>query len=318
MENNFLSEFINQLKLFIKELNDSHSTSGTIKFLEKCDYLDKNKIVKKFLTTVEPKKLLIQNRDISIFNEKFSIIPGINLSNIWNFISDELKTRTWNYLQLLYIYAELIIQEPGTNNENVQTMFLSMMQNSHTNNTDSKSNDDLDKFNPYEGVGENNVDFSVDDLLTGSLPEEKSSSNFDLSKFMNGNNSMFNPQMLAQMVGLGNNIDMTNLNSYFTQISPEAIEQAKQSIKSILDTQNDNTSKLFSGMLDNITSELSNIDLTQGNPMENLFKIAHNVADKIKSSDETESLNFNDLLNTTQKLTQNLTSQYESDKKSDK
>ncbi len=83
----------------------------------------------------------------------------------------------------------------------------------------------------------------------------------------------------------------------------EDIDEATNSIKSLLGNNvDDNTSNLISDMLTNIKDELQKEDMSSGNPLDSIVKIAESVASKIKPKIEEDGIDMTQLWNSTQTL----------------
>jgi hypothetical protein len=98
-------QFMNALKLFINEIDDGSDEIIKIKSL--FEKIDIKKISERFVKLLTPLRDKIKNKDISIFNETFMILPNVNLSRIWKSLTDEKKERVWLFITLFDMLSSI-------------------------------------------------------------------------------------------------------------------------------------------------------------------------------------------------------------------
>ena len=101
-------------------------------------------------------------------------------------------------------------------------------------------------------------------------------------------------------------INLNQLTDQLKNMKQEDIDEATDTIRNMLGT-NDNgaAGELISDMLTNIRDELQNEDISSGNPLNNIVKLAENVANKMKPKMDNSDVNVEDLFKSTKNLTDN-------------
>ena len=291
----YYKEFVNNLKLFITELDTYHSTQGTTKFLLAFDKLNMVKIISRYHKISTKYLDQINNKsEYIIFEPGFNLFPGINLKYIWSYLDSTQKNRLWIYLQLLYLSSDFIINtvndsKNSTNNNNDNND--NNDNNVNSDNKDNKDNKDME-FNPYEGINKNNSDINI------SLEDLK-----DEVKEIQDNK----PTALGALGSMfGINVDIDSIMNEFKNINTDEIENATNNIKDLLGSNVDNnTSTMINDLLTDISSELkqsTNNKENGSNPLDNMINIAKNVADKIMPNIKNKNINVNDLWKSTQDI----------------
>ena len=291
---NFMS-LINEIHMYAP----SKTTERLLKSVGKLDVASISKIIARFNIIANKYKKLIDNRDENLFiNSDFNPIPELNFSIFWNNLLAEQKDRIWIYLQLLTIASNFImnfVTQTNTVESHVNTSVKEVTPVKEVTHVKEDEKKKL-KFNPYEGIGVKNDNFSMDAILSGpkTLPtEEKPDSGLGL-----GN--------LSSMLNLGKMFDMNALANELKNIDVSQIEQATDNIKDLLGQSLDKeTSEMITDMVTDITDELKKVpdNDTSGNPIEKLFKIAESVAGKIGPKMKDKNIDIKKLWNSAQNLT---------------
>lgn len=299
-------QFVSNLYNFSVELHQYAPSSDTEKFIEVFEQLNMGKVILRYLNIVREHEPQIKNKDESIFNNQFNILPGIDLSAIWQKLDQPKKARVWTYLQILYVLCESMMTqakkieqtgvsfEQSNDDELLNRLILNAKQAKNEDQDQDKGKQEI-TFNPYIGVGGSDENYSVEQMFGGpdTLPaEEESGPNVGLG--------------LGNMMGLDKMLDLGELSKQFKDIDPDELGIATENIKKMMgENVDEKTSNTMSDMLNNITSELKNGDLSEGNPFENLVKIAENVAKKMKPQLESGELDLSGFMGTTANLANN-------------
>ena len=273
------TKFSANLQHFVSDLHRYAPTTGTKNFLDNFTKLDMVKVVDRFYNYIKPHQESVAGKKEEIFDSPFVVFPGIDLSGFWKELGPGQKAKIWTHIQILFIQSELIRHTPKPVEE-----------------PSEKSG--MDNFNPYVGVGSSTTDFGVNDIIKtlNSVPEEESAGP--------GMSSML------KMMGFDKMINIDELKEQLENMNQEDIEQATESIKSMLGGNvDDNTAGLITEMLSNISEELKQGNLSKDDPFGSLTKIADVVSNKLKPKIENENIDMRQLLNSTEQMSANLTDQ---------
>jgi len=271
----YYNDFSKNLFNLLSDINRYSASNKTKTLLEQFTKLNIEKIMKNYITSIK-KKDCFENE--AIFCKALFILTDIDMKFLWYESKENQKKKIWTYLKILYIQAELAL-----NTEKKQ----------QSNEKNNDENTELINFNPYTGVGETNRNYSIDEMFSGpeSLPNDSSQNT---------------TSPLGGMFNLGKMLNLDELGDKLKGLDKEQITMATNDIKKLLGTNMDEkTNNLISDMLSNITTELGKEDISTGNPLTNIMKIAENVANKMKPQMASEEIDFHGLLNSTQSLVNN-------------
>ena len=226
--------------------------------------------------------LLQHNRNLFKLTEhknnkhvRVTIVPAIDIDAVYDFFTNDEQNLLWEYMLAMHNSSSTLIDIINNPNQ--------------TNNLNIEKYANIDKFYdkfwalypdstlimkrkydnmPFIGVGSLNENYDIKTLHSGPelLPEQTSPNNFG---------------GMAKMFGIEKMIDIDALRSGLKNISPEEIDKATASIKEFLGDVDENTTNVITEILTDITSELKKDELSSGNPIDNLFKIAENVTQKV-------------------------------------
>lgn len=289
----YLSEYFTGMVKFMEVLGAKEDTGSVNKFYVKftTGKLNVGKVMLRMMKLTKPSWSRIVAKDETLFDNKFSIVPGVDLNKLWSKLDNDKKGNVWKYLEFLHLVAECYVQMTTTGKVDAEKMTKEVKQVKESNKVTevtkvTKTKPKPLEFNPYEGVG-GDGDFGVDDLLTGDLPPEENEEG--------GGPSLFNPSMLASAAGLGNVFDGEKLKEQLGSLTPEEINKAKSSIKKALAGKNDKVADVLGGMLDDVTDQLAKEDLSKGNPLQNIMKVAESIAGKLKPKMEKHGVTAGEL-----------------------
>ena len=216
--------------------------------LERFDQLNMALVRNRLSPVLKSNEKSLKNKDNSLFNNNFIILPNIDLKDIWSGLSSGQKKKVWTYLNLLLALVDL---------------FDDSVVDSAVDSAEGKE-DDIE-FNPFVGVGKDG-ELGVNDIIG----EDEGPPEVGIGS-------------MTKMLGLDKILDVENLQSELKNMNEEEIDKATQSIKSMIGPQmGGNAGNLIDNMLKNVTDELKNNDLSKGDPMKNIMKIAESVAAKMK------------------------------------
>ena len=106
-----------------------------------------------------------------------------------------------------------------------------------------------------------------------------------------------NLQNLGDIKNLEKLIDMKKFSEDIKNINNDEIAEATGNIKKLLGKNADEkTSNLLSDMLDSITNELQGNNISEGDPISNIMKVAETVANKMKPRIESENINLQNVV----------------------
>lgn len=276
-------------------------------------------IVKKIYITVSANLKLLTDHNNQLFNIKekrgdknviITLIPGINISEAYEYIPLDKRSEFWTVFEnIFYSSVKLLeIANPEYVNDNIRKVVDKIQKNVNVLNSIKELRKRVpdtsllpkEEFNPFVGVGQNNQEYSVNDIMSG--PKDVS---------LNGENSNFGISSVASMMGVGVGLDkMLDLNKIAQElknIDKKEIDNATANIMKLMGANVDsNASEMITMMLQDITSELKKDDLSKGNPLENIFKIADTVAQRIAPKIDPSKIDQKTMLSSTMNLAKNM------------
>ena len=275
-------------------------------------------MIKKIYIFITKNYKYVQSRDRQLFTirdtkgvkpVKITIIPGIDIDNVYDRLSENSKKELWDYIDMLY-YSSIKMLSLVKNFSDNEKKLLGMMEEKisdekiqnefYTKNPDSKIYKKSNTFNPYLGVGDNNSDFGVDQMTNDmNIATEESNSSHGIGS-------------MVSMLGLDKMLGIDQLADQLKNIDPKDIEEAGAHIKKLLgDNIDEGTSEMINMMLHDITSEFKKDGLAgDGNAMENIIKLAGNVANKMIPKIDPTKINVDKIWESTQNLANNCQNQY--------
>lgn len=287
--------FITTLYKFIYDLNRYVPNSGSQEILQIYDKLDTAKVIFRLYHLLNSNIEKVKNKDETLFNTTFIMLPNIDLSVHWSKLIKGQKDKLWLYLNILYVETDILV---NSKQDPQQTTVKDVKDNKEVNDTKEEGPVvKKDDFDPFVGVGSNNEEFGVEQMYS-SVPslEDDKPSGVGIEAIMN-------------LTGFDKMINMNDLTSQLKNMSKEDIDNATNSIKSYLGPNVDSkTTDLISDMLMSVSEELKNNNgLTNGaNPITTIKNIAETVASKMRPNIEKNNIDVTQLLNATQAFGNNL------------
>lgn len=281
--------FITTLYNFMNDLNRYSHNDNIHKLIQVYNQLDMAKVIFKVANFTKEFANDINNKNQSIFDKPLFILPEIDLSLQWSKLTTAQKNKSWTYLHILSIESDFLMNFDKQSSE-VQSVHVSQPTEQITQTETSQEPKHLD-FNPYVGVGTNDGNYGVNELYsaTPNLKDDKPTAPGISS--------------VLSMLGVDKMINMDELSQQLKNMKKEDIDNATNNIRSLLGNNIDeNTSALINDMLTGITTELNNKNVGNGDPLQNIMKIAESVATKIQPRMENQNFDMSKLLNSTQTL----------------
>jgi len=279
--NKLYNEYVNSYCDFLKDLNryNNNSNEHITNYLNVHDKLDFNKVMLRYLSVFKEHEELLNKKDEKLFEYKLEILPQINISELYNNLTDKQKNKIWTYLQILFIQSELLLNNKETP--------------SPTNNMEtSKELEESKEFNPFKGVG-STTEYTVDELFSNI--EKISDKEYNMGL-----------ESIIETTGIDKMIDLNKLSEQLKNLNKEEIDEATNNIKGLFgDKMDKNTGDLLNNMLNNITSELKKEDISNGNPIKNIMKIAETVATNLKPQINEKNIDMSKLWNSTENIAKN-------------
>ena len=149
MERKYIDGFKTELSKFMLTINELMPSETTEYVLSKFPQLNMMKIITRFYKIMTPLKDKLTKHDPSMFENKLFIVPEFNISFFWENLPQQHQY-ILSILQRLLIYSNIIMDNSPQSTETTTTTQQSPTQNK--------------QFNPFEGVGGNNVGLSVNSL----------------------------------------------------------------------------------------------------------------------------------------------------------
>lgn len=279
-------EFVKSLYAMFKDMNRYYPTEGVQQLIGVFDKLDMGKVMLRFLNTMRTYEHQLKNRDETIFNKSIILFPDVDVSEIWQNLTDKQKDKIWTYLQILYIQSELLLNREEIEGQTDKSVVVKNMQNDVENHKV--------EFNAYEGVGSNEPEnYNVNEMFSGM-------DKLDDSNYTPGISS------LMKNMGIEKMLNIEKLSEQLKNMKKEDIDEATKNIKGLFgDNIDNNTQEALSNMLHNITDELKKKDISEGNPIENIIKIAETVASNIGPKLMEKNVDMSKLWGQTRNMTNN-------------
>lgn len=242
---------------------------------------------------------------------KVTIIPGIDIDVVYDKLNTDNQNLLWNYVDMLY-YSSIKMLSLVKNFSDNEKELLKLMEEKisedsirehfYSRNPNSKIYKKSDTFNPYIGIGENGTGYSVDEMTNDmNLANENSA------------DGTYGVSSMVSLLGIDKMLGIDQLADQLKNIDPKDIEEAGSHIKQLLGNNIDEgTSDMINMMLHDITDEFKKDGLSGsgGNAMENIIKLAGNVANKMLPKIDPKKINVDKIWESTQNLANNCTNQY--------
>jgi hypothetical protein len=272
---------------------------------------DIGNIIKRVFNIVSSDLESLKNKDTKLFQLKekkngktirLIILPGIDLDEAYNLMSNDSKELLWKFVKSLYVASSkliLMVNKSGIS-ESVIKLTNEISDGFNTQELLSTFHSTFpgstliakDDFDPFIGVGTNAGNFSVNDILNAPKQVQEVSSP--------GIGSM------AKMLGVDKMLNLDDLSKQLQNINQKDIDDATENIKKLLGGNVDEgTSDMINMMLKDITQELKTDNIAKGDPINNIVKIAETVAKNMIPKIDPKKVDMNKVWSSTQNLSKN-------------
>ena len=275
-------------------------------------------IIKKVFMIVSNNINYLKNKDVRLFDIKekrngidvtVTLLPGINLYEAFLNLEKPKRKKMWKYVKGIYIASLDMISfiQNGNIDENIKIItdnFKSEVSETYIKQEydtifKNKDKNDLKKeeFNVFTGVGENNNNYSVEEMNSGPelLPDQQAPPDSGIG-------------LILEATGLNKMINLDDLAEQLKNITPEEIKEATDSIKKLLGKNLDEkTAQVIDDMINDVTQELTenkkeNLKDGKGG-LSTIGKIAETVAKKVMPKINSKNLDPQKIIESTQNLT---------------
>jgi hypothetical protein len=248
---------------FLSDLDRYYPNDKCAKFVEllKGGQLDMQRVAFRYYKYLEEHKELITSKDSSLFEKPLYLLPEINMSEYWPNLTSNQQKKMFIYINILFVTSETLLT------------------------ANKKKEADIDVI---AGVGPTDNNYSVSDVYSGPMvmPGEEES-----------NNAGPGLESVSKMLGVDKMLNLQELSEHLNSMDPEALEQTFGSIESLMGSKFDDAQKqTFASMFEHIKEGLTSEDLSSGSSIENLFKIANKVSEKMRPELKKSGVNINDMI----------------------
>lgn len=252
--NKYIDGFSTELKNFLIYIDELVPTETTQKILSLYDKINMMKIIKRYHGIMSPLKDKLSGHDASIFVQCMFIIPEFNMSFFWENLPNDKRNYVWEVLMRLTIYSNIIVDNQKSN-----------VTPDAPKNEPKQKNKNTKEVNPFVGVGTDGTNISVD-TLQGEIDAGKTDTN-------------------PMMNMLSNALNMDELSKQLKEVDKESISKMTDEVKKMIAPHVDDpqVSGMIGDMLTNISDELKNSDLSNGNLMGTMMKIAEKMSVKLST-----------------------------------
>jgi len=272
---NFLTTFYK----FVYDINRYVPSTSTQKALEVFNSLDIAKLIFRTYHLLKDNSAKLNNKDETLFQQSFIILPDVDVAVVWPKLIKGQKDKVWTYLNILQIESEFLMNPQQTTQISEPVTVVSVPEEKKPL-----------EFNPYVGIGEtNNKEYGVTEMYSAlpAMEDDKPSGP--------------GIEAIANMIGINKLINIEELTNQLKNMKKEDIESATNSIKGLLGNNVDEkTSDLITSMLTNISDEMKNSEMGEGDPLKKILSIAESVAGKMKPQIEKDNIDVSQLINSTQ------------------
>lgn len=151
-------DFIDKIFIITKD-NDINNLK------KKYNKINQNKLIKSFVKNLELYKDNINNNDDTIFVNDIFIYENINLSNIWNKLTNEITKKSfWEYIKILYILGDIFVNGESENLDMVNKLLES-------NNESPNINQQINLENILKNFTSGNINEKLFDINNEEINE---------------------------------------------------------------------------------------------------------------------------------------------------
>jgi Ni,Fe-hydrogenase maturation factor len=287
----FMNKFVSLFKDFLvfctEKVTDETITSDLNKILELSTKLNYSKIIEKIALNNKLSESLCLlsknnfNKEVSVIldiKEKYwSLMPSLYVNVILKNITDEYKEEFYKKYNNMYVCSVTYVK------------VIEQLENSNVKS---------ETFNPFDTIGNTMENIDIETLYKGV--EVKNISAYEMLM-----ETLINQQIDNKMTDYMNNVNKDDVD--------DAANKLHDVLQSDKFQSNQQTAKILSDMLNNIKTEVININANKNNNMngkqgvEQLLGIAQKVANNMMDTIKDNKVNVLDLWDATSMLAKNTT-----------
>lgn len=228
--------------------------------------VDQVKIIKKIFYVLKDNMDLLDNKDASLFtirnaeNKITSIVPGININLVYEFLDDAEKQRVWFYLYALFVSSVTLVYSNTPENKHKKSVTDMVTKLRKEMNTMSKElGADMMAYNVFMGLNnDDNGEINMDALMSKDIMIPGTEAN---AGFLNS-------------LGLGSLMNLGSLSDEIKKFSDDDVEDTVNTLGEMLGNDSD-VKDVCSTMVKTVIDDL------KMNGVENIFDIAQRVSSKL-------------------------------------
>lgn len=246
--------FVTTFYKFLFDMNRYVPTQELHDVLESYKDLDMVKVVPVVYSILKEREKYIFERDNSMFDESLLILPTIDVSLLWTKMNKNQQEKIITYLNMLIIQIDIFYDAQEMEKQIVKC--------------------EKEEFNPYIGVGMDNPEYCINDILE-SIPVIEDDKPVGVGV-----------QTLIKMIGLDKMININDFLDKLRTMTQEDIDNATEIVRNSIANSNasESTANLISGILTDVSSELKNSDINSDDPFKTISNVIATVSDKVKDS----------------------------------
>lgn len=263
-------------------------------------------IIKKIFNAISSNYQMLSDKNPRLFQLKstkddgrqvtITLIPGIDMVYSWYTLDTQSRENLWFYLENMFISGTKMIHLVNeTSVSNFDTKILKELNY-------AKLKKDFSEAFPEQQVI-NVINLDIDPFLGIGVDNQE----LGLENFVQTNNTQQVQQpglgSMAKMLGVDKMINMEELSKQLKNISKTEIEDATSNIKKLLGSNVDEgTSEMIGTILSDITEQLKESDLSNGDPITNIISIAEKVAKNAIPKIDPNKVDMKKVFESTQNL----------------
>jgi hypothetical protein len=228
--------------------------------------IDQVKIIKKVFYVLKDNMELLDKKDPSLFtirnaeNKITSIVPGININLLYEFLDDKEKVKLWFYLYALFVSSVSLVYSNTPEEKHKQSVkdMLSKLRKEMVSMS-KEVDTDMVAYNVFMGLNDEESDsINMESLMSKDIMIPGTEAN---AGFLNN-------------LGLGNLMNLGSLSDEIKKFSDEDINDTVNTLGEMLGNDSD-VKDVCSTMVKTVIDDL------KLNGLENIFDIAQRVQSKL-------------------------------------
>ena len=229
--------------------------------------VDQVKIIKKVFYVLKDNMELLDKKDSTLFtirneeNKITSIVPGININLVYEFLDDSEKQRLWFFLYALFVSSVTLVYSNTPENKHKKSVNDMVSKLRKEMNIMSKDlGADIMAYNVFMGLNNDDStgEVNMDALMSKDIMIPGTEAN---SGFLNS-------------LGLGNLMNLGSLSDEIKKFSDDDVEDTVNTLGEMLGNDSD-VKDVCSTMVKTVIDDL------KINGVENIFEIAQRVSSKL-------------------------------------